>query len=58
MFQCSERHGRLKKLGKKNVPLTADTENAKFTAHVDTWQNLQDKEETDKANSTIVLKLT
>lgn len=33
-----------------------DTKNAEFTGQRDTWNNSQDKEETIKANSAIVLK--
>ena len=42
-------------LGKSNVPLTVDTENAECMPHKDMWQNPQDKEETKKDNSAAVL---
>lgn len=48
-FNALRCRGRLTKLGKKDVTLIADIENAEFTDN-DTCQNPQDKEESNKAN--------
>lgn len=55
-FNALRCRGRLTKLGKKDVTLIADIQNAEFTDNKDTCQNPQDKEESNKANSAIVLK--
>lgn len=52
-FNYLRLRGRLTKLGKEDVPLTADTKNAEFTAHKDILQNSQNKEDTSKANSAL-----
>ncbi|RMC01536.1 hypothetical protein DUI87_21977 [Hirundo rustica rustica] len=49
-------NGRLTKLGEKDVQLIVDTNTPEFLGHKNIWQNSQDKEETNKANSAVVLK--
>lgn len=46
----------LKKLGKEDVPLIADTKNAEFMENKDVLQHSHDKEDTSKANSATGLK--
>lgn len=46
----------INKLREKDVPLIVDTKGAEFAGRKDVWQNAQDREERNKANSDIGLK--